>query len=187
MKSVYQKNPINLTSGWNNEPVGNSKSELVSSELSKYFHLVAIGKKGNGRYSSVTATVPVILLFTNKAYRDQFLAFTADSTDESVIRLRNCLANDSLRKKNYVLMVESIGNIVKKHGLKEYEVTTCTYTFENYLQGGEKIRYYINTDGIVSVDPAVKDLTGVYKYMMDYRAKGNQVSAEVQNSQQKRA
>lgn len=187
MRSAYQKNPINLTSAYNNAYVGGINKNLINAEISKYFHMVVIGKRGKSKSSTITSTVPLLSLFTNGEYRKRFLAYTANLTDESIVRLRNVLADDNTRKKNYVLIAEAIGDSVRKHGLKEYEIAACEYTYANHLQGGERVRYYINTDGVSSTDPSVRDLTPAYKFIKEFRAKGNQVSTEVQNSQQKRA
>lgn len=187
MRSVYQKNPINLTSAYNNAYVGGVKKNLINAEISKYFHMVVIGKRGKSKSSTITSTVPLLSLFVNGEYRKRFLAYTANLTDESIVRLRNVLADDSSCKKNYALIAEAIGDSVRKHGLKEYEIATCEYTYANHLQGGEKVRYYINTDGVPSTDPSIKDLTPAYRFIKEYRAKGNQVSAEVKASQVKRA
>lgn len=187
MKKVYQKNPINLTMAQGNPNEGNINMQIAYSLVSKYFHMIPIDEKSNNGHVWLKASVPFITLFTSKEYREKFLAYTINSTDESIIRLRKILSDAKSRKKHYLLMVEKIGDTFKEKEIPTFENTSCAYTIENYLQGGERIRYYLNINGVECTNADVNDLTSLYKSIKEYREKCNQASQESVEVSQKRA
>ena len=173
MKKYYQTNPLNLTTVSAIRGLGDLKSQQINNEIEKYFRLVTINKKVAGPYKWVTASVPFISLFTNESYRNQFLEYNASKNDADSKKLRHILTDPDLRTRNYALIVEKIGDIIKSCEQESFEITTCAYTLENYMQGGKRIRYYLNVSGKPCNKPDTKDLTGVYKAVKEYRKRNN--------------
>ena len=184
-KQCYQRNPINLSSSAN--PFGDLKlNEFAIEETKKYFKMTQIDAKKHGEKQLIKYEVPFITLFMNTSYRKQFLSFTKGNIDESVIRLQNILINDQLRRKYYLSMVESIGDLCKKYGLKVFQITTFSYTKKSASKDGIRLKFYLNTDGIPSENPDYIDLTNSYYKIKEFRKKTS-ISSGISLSKQKKA
>ncbi len=175
MKRVYQQTPISLTSGQSGNKFFDAKDSKVKaaySEVSKYFQGVRIGEKTRYDGSAwVKSMVPLIELFRNGEYREKYLSYNANSTNESVIRLKNILSDPETRKKYCLLMIEAIGDTYTSYGIDTFESLAIVYTFDNYLKGGKRVTYYLNTAGVKSDDLNKVDLTDAYLAIKSYRAK----------------
>ena len=179
-KSIYQKNPIYLTTGSITSGLSGVKDERIL-EVNTYFHQVVIGEKLYKANQKKVFVAPIITLFTNQAYRKSYLKFTENATDESTTRLREILSDDKLRKRHYLLMVEAIGDTCSKYGIQAYNTTVVAYTQEDYLEGGNKYQYYLNINGIKLNNSSFIDLTDLYqeiKNIREIRNTGKQRKAE---------
>ena len=180
-----QNSTLSLTSSHNQRAIVNSRLYDANEELEKYFREVAIG-----RGSNIRETVPFLLLFHRKYYREKFLDFTKNETDESIVKLREILADEKKRTRSYYLMVERIGDTVLKHGLSKFSIVTFIYLAKDLSKGGNRIKYYIRPVGaetIEAYEDGVVDLTSSYKEIKACRSKEYQVSMEIQAAQKKRA
>jgi len=177
--SIYQRNPINLTSSGSMFSGMRLADNSVSLELSKYFELVVIGEKKrvDGK-TWLKFNAPVIVLFTDKKLREEYLNYTQASTDDATIRLRKILSDNKLRKTNYLLMVERIGDTCKKYGVDSFEANVCSFTEDSYREDGKRHKFYLNVNGIKAEDTEVKDFTELYKDIKDFREKTRIVSEE---------
>ena len=180
--SIIQRNPLNLTRERSGKAGLDDNKRLVNTETTKYFIPITLGTKYDIKF-----IVPLISLFMDSKYCESFLDYTKDSDDKNILRLREILSDDKKRKKNFLLMVEKIGDILIKYNEKVLDLLPITYTEENYKDGGKRIRYYLNTDGIEYNKRGVVDLTKYYKIVKQLRKNANIVSEESQKSENEKA
>ncbi len=171
--SIYQTDAINLTNSGRTKGVTNEA--LV--EIGKYFKTVKIGERRNNLGQKwLSFYAPLISLFTNKEYRDSYLEYTTSVANESTIALRAILADDKLRKKYYVTMINNIGLSCESANIPAYTISTHSYTKENAASGGKTHKYYLSVKGIPCNDKRYTDLTEIYSKICEMRTNGEKVA-----------
>ena len=174
--SRVQNHPLNFMKIEGSSNVFN-KENMINQELSHYFSNVSI-ERIEGKNYIRNYNVPVIALFINANYREKYLENTKNSSDSNVIKLRKILVDETLRKKHYCLMIERIGDTLRKYRTNEFLISTVEYTRESFKDGGKRQKYYLNLNGVKKDDENVKDLTNLYFQIKTLREKADQVAKQ---------